>query len=159
MILAADDRNTALPFGAYLVSKNLVTPGELEAALIIQTERNPRLGQMAAKRQLLNFNKIRSIYEYQTMHGLKFGQAAVALGYLTDEEVAGLLEEQSLHHMYLGEILVELKILTPARLAEWLDAYFLETGRRPGSPRNPPPVDSRSASCAASCDIRSTGSE
>jgi hypothetical protein len=155
----ADDRNTVLPFGAYLVSRNLVTPGELEAALIIQAERNPRLGQLAAKRHLLSFDKIRSIYEYQTLHGLKFGEAAVALGFLTDDEVNGLLEEQSLHHTYLGEILVELKVLTPARLEEWLEAYFIETGRRPGSLRNSPLVELTRTPCSASSATRSNGSD
>ena len=109
-------REFRIPFGAYLVSKNLLSPGELEAALLCQEERNPKLGAIASKRQLLTFEKVREVYAYQLNSGLPFGSAAIELGLLTDEEVAQLLEEQSLHHKMLGEILVELNI---SRRRKW----------------------------------------
>ena len=120
--------DTRIPFGAYLVSKNLISPGELEAALLCQEERNPKLGALAAKRQLLTFQKVREVYAYQIHTGLAFGKAAIDLGFLTDSEVAQLLEEQSLHHKMLGEILVELNIISPKKMEQLLASYFKEIG-------------------------------
>lgn len=130
-------RKDHIPFGAFLVEKRLITPEELEAALAIQAERNPKLGRLAARHQMLTFDKVVAIHEYQMLFGLRFGEAAIALGFLNDEELAGLLEEQSLNHTYLGEILVELRILTPTRLKELLDAYLVETGQEPPLSREP----------------------
>lgn len=117
-----------IPFGAYLVSKNLISPGELEAALLCQEERNPKLGALAAKRHLLTFEKVREVYAHQLATGLPFGEAAIELGLLTDHEVGQLLEEQSLHHKMLGEILVELNIIPPKKMESILGSYFKEQG-------------------------------
>lgn len=130
-------RRDNIPFGAYLIGLKIVTAEELEAALLLQAERNPKLGRLAAKRNLLTFEKVVSIHEYQQLFGLRFGEAAVALGLLNEEELATLLEEQSAHHKYLGEVLVELRILTPTRLNELLEAYYLETGQDPPLSREP----------------------
>lgn len=120
------------PFGAFLVAKGVITPGELEAALIIQEERNPKLGRLAHRHQLLSFEKICAILECQKESNLPFGEAAVQLGYLSDFEVAKLLEEQTANHIHIGELLVELNVMSQAKLNQWLDAYFATVG--------PPPV-------------------
>lgn len=116
------------PFGAFLVSQRLISPGELEAALICQSERNQRLGRLAFERNFLTFDKIQEIYEYQINHSRPFGESAVALGLLTQAEVDYLLDEQILHHKRLGEILVDLKVLTHESLEQLLNRYFHEIG-------------------------------
>lgn len=117
-----------IPFGAYLVSKNLISPGELEAALLCQSDQNAKLGAIATKEHLLTFNKVREIYDYQLRHRLPFGEAAVALGLLSKDEVDSLLEKQSMHHKMLGEILVELNVMSEEKMQSILDSYFRELG-------------------------------
>ena len=138
MICSQPNAKSVIPFGAYLVSKNLITPGELEASLICQSERNPKLGRLAVDRQLLTFPKIREIYEYQLSHSVPFGKAAVILGFLNKEEVDSLLEEQAMHHKLLGEVLVDLQVISPDRLKEVLASYFSEIGELRSETRTAP---------------------
>ncbi|MFO0946073.1 MAG: hypothetical protein U1D30_09020 [Planctomycetota bacterium] len=128
-----DGNRGRMPFGAFLVAKGVITPGDLEAALILQDDRNPKLGRLAHRHQMLTFEKICAVLEEQKRRGISFGQAAVDLGYLSDWEVANLLEEQTANHVYIGELLVELNVMSRAKLAQWLDAYFSTVGEPTGN--------------------------
>lgn len=123
-----DSNRGRMPFGAFLVAKGVITPGELEAALILQDDRNPKLGRLAHRHQMLTFEKICAVLEEQRRRNISFGQAAVDLGYLSDHEVANLLEEQTANHVYIGELLVELNVMSRSKLAQWLDSYFATVG-------------------------------
>lgn len=120
-----------MPFGAFLVAKGVITAGELEAALILQDDRNPKLGRLAHRHQLLTFEKICSVLECQRALKISFGEAAIRMGYLSDTEVAQLVEEQTANHVYIGELLVELNIMSRSKLSQWLDAYFATVGPPP----------------------------
>ena len=126
-----------IPFGAFLIANNVITPGELEAALILQDERNPKLGRLAHRHQLLTFDKICTILELQRALKISFGEAAIRLGYLSDYEVANLVQEQTANHIYLGELLVELNIMSRTKLRKWLDAYFTTVGEPSGDAEHP----------------------
>ena len=117
-----------VPFGAYLVEQGHITPGELQAYLILQEERNSKLGELARQHQMLTFEKICAILEYQRRHNVRFGRAALELGLLSDQELAELIEEQTSHHIWLGQLLVELNVLTPQELGHCLEAYTKATG-------------------------------
>lgn len=115
-------------FGSFLVREGVISPAELEAALILQQERNPRIGRLARRHQLLCFSKICEIIEHQKKRQIPFGKAAIELGLLSQLEVDRLIEEQSSVHIRLGELLVELHVLSAAKLQQCLAAFFAENG-------------------------------
>ena len=117
-----------VPFGCFLVERGIISAGELEAALIIQDDKNPRIGRLAQRRDMLTFTKLCEILEYQRAHGVRFGKAAVELGFLSEHEVAELVEEQLDNRVKLGELLVELNVLTPAKLRQSLHDHALQHG-------------------------------
>lgn len=112
-----------IPFGEFLVDKGYVTPGELEAALIIQQDRHSKLGRLANRRAMLTFEKICAIREHQHKYNLRFGEAALALGLLSQAELAELLQEQNASHIPVGKMLVELNILKTDILQKCLEEY------------------------------------
>lgn len=126
----SDDTTTntnrrVLPFGAFLVDRGIISPAELEAVLVLQEERHPKLGSLARRHHLLTFENICAIIEHQRTHSMRFGEAAVALGLLNDQEVAALLEEQTNNHRLLGELLVELNIMNRSKLQACLAQYYV----------------------------------
>jgi hypothetical protein len=116
--------NQGMRFGAYLVEMGVISTNELEAALILQEDRNPKIGRLAQQRHLLTFPKLCQILEYQRSHKLPFGQAAIELGFLSQSELDQLMGEQSQKHIFLGELLAELKFMTKAELEYYLAQYF-----------------------------------
>lgn len=113
-----------IQFGQYLVDQGIVTPAELEAALMLQGERNPRLGRLAEKMGLIDLKQTWRILQYQHENNVPFGRAAIDLGILSEFEVSQLVERQSEGHVHIGELLAELHILTHDELRQHLDAYF-----------------------------------
>lgn len=111
-------------FGRFLVDRGYVTQNEIEAALLLQTERNPRIGTLARERRLLKSPDICHIIDYARENGVRFGQAAIDLGHLNQREVDELLSAQSESHVYVGELLIELNLISRPQLELCLREYL-----------------------------------
>jgi len=112
-------------FGEYLLSRNLITPEQLNSALAYQREYNRLMGKFA---QNLGFisrkDNVRILLE-QLKSGKSYGGIAVEMGHLTPDQVGEILKVQSRDNMMIGKILVENGVLTRRQLLRALKDYII----------------------------------
>jgi hypothetical protein len=115
-------------FGEFLVRRKYVTAGELQATLVVQQDRSPRLGMIARRARLLAFDEVCQVLKRQRSgrNRLRFGEAALQLGLLDEQNLSRLLKLQAMSHKRLGRLLVEHRILSPARLRHGLAQFVKE---------------------------------
>lgn len=112
-----------IPFGEFLIERGHITATELEAVLAIQAERNPKLGSLARKHQLLSHSAVCAIVQHMSQTRSKFGNAAIELGLLNETEVKALLAEQLAGHIRLGELIAEIGMMKITTVMECLEQY------------------------------------
>ena len=111
-------------FGDYLISKELVTPEQLDSALIYQREYNRLMGKFAQNLGYISRrDNVRVLLE-QLKTGKRYGDIAVEKGYLTRDQVGKVLEIQGRDNMMLGRILMDNGILTRSQLLRALKDFI-----------------------------------
>ncbi|MEQ8846381.1 hypothetical protein [Botrimarina sp.] len=108
---------------AGLVRAGLISPDDLVAALSLQDELRPPLGQVAMEMGMLTPRQVREALSLQDQKPeLQFGEAAVELGFLTRGRLAELILQQQEQQRPLLDVLVDLGRLTDeqARAAQRL---------------------------------------
>ncbi len=135
-------------FGQFLLRRGVISRPQLLQTLDHQEIYNQRFGAYAVSRGMLTPDQCECIEKAQGRGARRFGQVAVDLGLLSQQQVEELLTLQLNDHLYLGAALTELGHIDPARLAQEL-AAFNETQRAWSSHavRFPPgiPADERVA--------------
>jgi len=104
-----------LSFGQYLVKNGVITPGQLETALQIQSV-NRLLGEIAIEMNYLSRDDVLRIIGYIERHpNAPFGGAAVSLGLVNENQLRYLLDIQTsrkaMIYGILGDILIEQKFV------------------------------------------------
>lgn len=113
-------------FGNFLLSRGVVTPEQLIAAINKESGSRIKLGTLAMYHNLMTANEIDDIVIAQTHEDKHFGEIAIERQYLTEQQVNNLLTEQSPDYLLLGQILIEENILTNAQLENLIVDYESE---------------------------------
>lgn len=121
-------------FGRYLLELGVVSRAQLAAAVDLQRERSPRLGDYAVRRGLIDAAQAERIAVVQRSKDLVFGDAAVELGLLAPEQVDELVAQQRRDHLYLGEAVVAKGFATKQAVDEALRRFLAEDRARAVDP-------------------------
>ncbi|HEX7481115.1 MAG TPA: hypothetical protein VF331_25145 [Polyangiales bacterium] len=112
-------------FGQFLLSKGLITPPQLLAAVEYQDKYNSRLGELAVALSMVTPFEAQQINSKQVREDRLFGQAAIELGLLSEQQVCDVLATQRDSHVLLGQAIVTLGYVAAevidSALAEFLD--------------------------------------
>jgi hypothetical protein len=112
-----------MQFGDYLVSRNLVTPEQLDQALEYQRVYNRPLGKFACELGYISRrDNIRILLE-QIKTNKPYGEIAMEKGLLTRQQLDEVLAAQSHHSIMIGKILVQKGVLTRTQLIEALKNF------------------------------------
>lgn len=113
-------------FGQFLLEQGLIDRDQLLAALQIQRDSNPILGELAQARGMLDAAQAQTINDQQRREDKRFGDIAQALGMLTAAQVDELLAQQKAQRKLFGEILVEQGMLARDAVEQALQAQAAE---------------------------------
>lgn len=113
-------------FGQFLLEQGLIHRDQLLAALEIQRDSNPILGELAQARGMLDAAQAQTINDLQRREDKRFGDIAQALGLLSAAQVDELLAQQQAQRKLFGEILVEQGMLDRAQVEQALQAQLAE---------------------------------
>lgn len=113
-------------FGNFLLSRDVVTPEQLIAAINKEATSHIKLGTLAMYHNLMTANEIDDIVIAQTHEDKHFGELAIERHYLTEQQVNELLSEQSPEYLLLGQILIEEGIITNTQLEDLIIDYESE---------------------------------
>ena len=113
-------------FGQFLLDQELITPEQLNAAIVFQRENNTLLGALALKHGFLKPEQVQSIIREQQQSYLKFGEVALKKKYLSEDQVSELLNLQGQNHVYLGEALTRRHYLNARDLNRELNRFNKE---------------------------------
>jgi hypothetical protein len=120
---ATDGEHVPVFLGEYLVQFGFVTKEQLEAAVVIQTATNMRLGACAVALGHLSEADVIQIHEAQRQTDLPFGRLAVKLGKLTRVQLEASLEYQRFRHLRIGDALVKSGAIAAPLLLQALQAF------------------------------------
>lgn len=113
-------------FGQFLLEQGLIDRDQLLAALEIQRDSNPLLGELAQARGMLDAAQALAINDQQRREDKRFGDIAQALGLLSAAQVDELLAQQKSQRKLFGEILVEQGMLDRDAVERALQAQAAE---------------------------------
>lgn len=101
-----------LPFGAFLLGKNLITERDLMDALDFQAKSKVPVGKIAMLNGNLSQVQVLEILDTQLgfypLH-FRFGEIGLQRGYLDQGNLNDILERQKILRLYLGEALLKLR--------------------------------------------------
>ncbi len=112
-----------MPFGRFLIRKNIASEDVIRNARQIQQERNQHIGELAVRLGYMSFLDMKQLVRALEVSEGRFGELAVEQGLLTREQVETLISEQDNQCCYLGDILIEMGILTKESLANLLEEF------------------------------------
>ncbi len=112
--------------GQFLLEQGLINREQLLAALEIQRDSNPVLGELAQARGMLDAAQAQAINDRQRREDKRFGDIAQALGLLNAAQVDELLSQQKAQRKLFGEILVEQGMLGRDAVQQALQAQAAE---------------------------------
>jgi hypothetical protein len=116
-----------MKFALYLKSKGVISAEQLVAALEIQQDRLPPIGQLAIEENLLTPREVFHVLCSQSdAPGERFGDTAIDLGLMTQSQLHWLLAIQLERREPLEAILVEQRTLSQYQMVEELTAYRRE---------------------------------
>ncbi len=81
-------------FLEFLLDQDIISEGDVVAALDRRREMTPPVGEIAQKKQILSVKQVNRILVAQCDSDLRFGELAVELGYLQPAQVQVLLQMQ-----------------------------------------------------------------
>ena len=113
-------------FGQFLLEQGLIDRDQLLAALEIQRDSNPLLGELAQARGMLDIAQAQAINDQQRRQDKRFGDIAQSLGLLSASQVDELLAQQKSQRKLFGEILVEQGMLDRDAIEQALRAQASE---------------------------------
>ncbi len=128
--------------GEFLVSRGVVTKGDIVAALEDQRNNQQPLGRIALRHEILNINEIFNILRLQAdriqagsreQPDLLFGDLAIELGFMEVDDLVKLLKIQLETRPPLGETLLKLNCITAEQLESELQAFSEEMIGHPHS--------------------------
>lgn len=117
-------------FGTFLVSRKMVTPEQVLAALDRQATSRKTVGRLAVQTGLMTVAQLFDCLG-KLSPGETLGEAAIRLGVLTEADLGRLLLLQSRGVPSLAEVLLASKVLEPHVLAAEQQAFLAETGTTP----------------------------
>ncbi len=135
-------------FGQFLLSKGLLTPPQLLAAVEYQDKFNSRLGELAVALGMVTPFEAQQINAKQVREDQLFGQAAVELGLLRDEQVSDILATQRDGHVLLGQAIVTLGYVDSAAIDSALAEFLAAAQAEPDGIQLPENVSDREIACA-----------
>jgi hypothetical protein len=116
-----------MKFALYIKSKGVISAEQLVAALEVQQERLPPIGQLAIEENLLTTREVFHVLCSQSeAPSERFGDTAIDLGLMTQSQLHWLLAIQLERREPLEEILVEQRALSPYQMVEELTEYRRE---------------------------------
>ncbi|MBN2353582.1 MAG: J domain-containing protein [Spirochaetales bacterium] len=108
-----------LRFAQFLYYRGLIGFNTLIRAIVWQTERRPRAGELALERRELTREQINIVLRRKQVRE-PFLRAAVRLGFLDDAARRRIIDAQKAFGLPIGRFFIEEEILTPERLAALL---------------------------------------
>lgn len=114
-------------FGNFLLSRGVVTRGQLISALEKKSSMHIRLGTLAIHAGYMSAGEVDEVIIMQTHQDKRFGELAVQEGFLTELQVKELLHSQSPDFLLLGQILVDEKLITNKELETLINEYESES--------------------------------
>lgn len=113
-------------FGGFLLSKGVVTPEQLVAAMNKQPSAHIQLGMLAMHAGLMTAEQIDEVKIAQTHTDKRFGEICVDKGFLTDAQVDKLLHDQFPSYLLLGQILEENGVFDKRTFQDLIHEYTSE---------------------------------
>jgi hypothetical protein len=110
--------------GRFLVEQGAITEAQLEEGLLLQREKNRRIGEVAVERGKLTTEQAEAIRERQNADPRLFGDIAVNERQLTRRTLDDLLFLQKIHHTYLGEALLTLGYIDRQQYQELMGRHY-----------------------------------
>lgn len=113
-------------FGNFLLSRGVVTRGQLITAIEKKTAKHIKLGTLAIHAGYMNASEVEEVITIQTQRDMHFGEIAIQEGFLTELQVKELLHSQSPDFLLLGQVLVDDQIITNQELETLINEYQSE---------------------------------
>ncbi|MEX2414938.1 MAG: hypothetical protein WD424_02245 [Paenibacillaceae bacterium] len=113
-------------FGQFLLNQGLITPHELEKALVAQKNIRVKLGVLAINRGFMTAEQVEAVHQVQTRMDKRFGEIAVELGFIQENWIAELLSAQPSAHLALGQALIDNEIMSYKAFSSALNQYRRE---------------------------------
>jgi CheY-specific phosphatase CheX len=110
-------------FGQFLIEKGVITSADLQRALILQEQKNLKIGELALKLGLLTQADIIRAHNSQLSKDMKLGDILLEMGILGQEQLSDLLVRQKNSHLYIGEALVLAEAISSIELERQLEAF------------------------------------
>lgn len=110
-------------FGKYLISKKMITSGQLQNIRKEQSRTRVKLGLIAVAEKLLTEKQAEEINRKQALMDKRFGDIAIEHGFLTLEQVSRLLDLQGNPYLQFGQIATERGYMTFTQIEDALRQY------------------------------------
>ena len=106
--------------GRYLLKRELLTPKQLEIAILEQGQVRVKLGLIAVAEGLMTQEETEKVHRLQTVTDKRFGDIAVEKGYLTREDVEMLLHKQENAYLAFAQVLENHRLMTMEELEQYM---------------------------------------
>lgn len=110
-------------FGQFLLSRGLLTTGELLSVLEETSQARAKLGTIAVTERLLTPAQVDEIHAIQAQEDKRFGQIAIERGYLSGDSLDILLAAQKSEHHQLAQVLFDRGIMDLEELDRVMEDY------------------------------------
>ena len=104
--------------GIELVRRGLISMEELFAAVEMQAESQPPIGQLAIRKRKMNMAQVFQVLAAQADENEPFGIIAKRMRFLTKRDIADLLLLQSEETLSIGACLMQSGVISQATLDE-----------------------------------------
>jgi len=115
-------------FGNYILTRKILTPGQLKQVLSKQASIRVKLGILAIEAGVMTSFQVNRVHKLQTLQDRRFGEIAVSEGFLTEDMLSELLDRQKTSQITLGQILVDEGLLDYGEYETLLADYQKDAG-------------------------------
>jgi CheY-specific phosphatase CheX len=110
-------------FGQFLIENGVITAADLQRAILLQEQRNLKIGELALKLGYVTPADIVRAHNAQLSKDMKLGDILLEMGILEQGQLSELLIRQNNSHLYIGEALVLTEAISSSELQRLLEAF------------------------------------
>lgn len=127
-----------LEFALFLVKYGIVTSDQFVAAVDEQIRRQPPIGSLAIRANLMTVRQVIAVLESQELQYRPFGQIAIDMGFLTVPQVERLLAVQVQSRPNIDQLLMEQGQIDAGQWGAMQRAFQIQNNRPSEKPCRAP---------------------